>query len=225
MLQGRELRGRAVLDLAAAEKVGVLNELVLDPSGRRVAGLIIDVLQAPFRERRQLSLASSVIHAVGPDAITIQRRSEDLLEPWQLASLPRVSHITGRKAVTQSGKLLGTIDDVLIDGHSGQILGYALGTSKPVLPLRSLFSRASKAHRLDYVRADVELSVGPAMVIVPDAAVVYGADIAEEQVADRTETASRAGSTGWGAPVFATPGQQSAEGAFASPVEQRAAGP
>jgi sporulation protein YlmC with PRC-barrel domain len=192
MLRGNALRGRAVIDLDAAERIGELAELVLDPSSQRVAGLVVSHRQAMVGAARQLVLPASAVHAVGPDAITIRRAAESALDLWQFSGLPRLSQITGRKVVSYSGKLLGSIDDVLIDGDDGRIIGYALGDARPLQHLERWLRGESRPARPDYVRADADLRVGPEMVMVPDDALVRGADLADDQA-----PALPSGSAGW----------------------------
>ena len=48
-------------------------------------------------------------------------------EVVELDNLPRMSDIIGHKMVTQSGRLLGVIDDVLINRADGTIVGFVVG--------------------------------------------------------------------------------------------------
>ena len=41
MIRATDLRDRAVVDLGTGAKIGAIDELVLDPAGRQVAGLIV----------------------------------------------------------------------------------------------------------------------------------------------------------------------------------------
>jgi sporulation protein YlmC with PRC-barrel domain len=196
MLRGKELRGRAVVDLDAAEKVGGLVEIVLDPASQRVAGLIVSQQPGGLGKGRQLVLPAPAVRAVGPDAITVRRGCEPGFELWQLSGLPRLSQLIGRKVVSYSGSLLGTIDDVLIDDTDGRILGYALGKQKPLQGLERWLAGETKSP-LDYVRADADLRIGPTMIIVPDEAVVRGADRIDGAAATATPVSPAAAAPGW----------------------------
>ncbi len=197
MLQANELRGRAVVDLDVAEKIGALAELVLDPASQRVAGLIIAQRHSIFGSGRQIVLPAAVVHAVGPDAITVRHLGEASLEMWQLSGLPRLSQITGRKVVSYSGKLLGRVDDVLIDPADGRIVGYALGSGRPGRALERWLAGETKRPPPDYVRADVDLRVGPSIIMVPDDAVIRGDEAAAETAADAGDRVPAAPSAGW----------------------------
>src|SRR5207302_6040412 len=76
-----------------------------------------------------------------------------------LTSLPRLSDLLGQKMVTESGKLLGLIDDVLIDDQGARIVGYALGSGDPAARLGTLLGH-EPTREPDYVRADANLRVG-----------------------------------------------------------------
>ncbi len=196
MLQGKALRGRAVLDLDAAEKIGNLAELVLDPASRRVAGLIVAHRQSLFGGARQIVLPAAIVHAVGPDAITVRRLGDAAFEMWQLSGLPRLSQITGRKVVSYSGKLLGVATDVLIDPADGRIIGYPLGSGRPTDALERWLAGEARRSPPDYVRADIDLRIGPSMILVPDDAVVHGDETAPA-VGDATDRLPAKASAGW----------------------------
>ena len=138
-----------------------------------------------------------VVHAVGPDAITVRRLAEAGFEMWQLSGLPRLSQITGRKVVSYTGKLLGIIDDVLIDPSDGRIIGYALGSSRPTRALERWLAGETGRSRPDYVRADVDLRVGQSMIMVPDDAVVRAGEEPAPVPADAADRLTAATASGW----------------------------
>jgi sporulation protein YlmC with PRC-barrel domain len=219
MLRGKELRGRAVVDLDAAEKVGGLVEIVLDPASQRVAGLIVSQQPGGLGKGRQLVLPAPAVRAVGPDAITVRRGCEPGFELWQLSGLPRLSQLVGRKVVSYSGKLLGTIEDVLIDEADGRILGYALGSRKPLQGLERWLAGQTKPP-LDYVRADAELRIGATMMLVPDEAVVRDSDRTDGNAAAATAAPS-VGAPGWSDFVLGLDGADAYEPSDAFDAERR----
>src|SRR5436309_488109 len=67
-MKASELRGRAIVSLAEAQKLGEVDDVLLAPGQSRVAGLRIKHgLFGPTQY-----LPSGDIYSVGPDAITIQ---------------------------------------------------------------------------------------------------------------------------------------------------------
>ena len=91
-----------------------------------MAGLI--VAQRPRRDgcRRLLIVPSSAVRALGPDAITVHYGDGSDCDLGQLAPLPRLSQVLGRKVVGDRGTVLGMLDNVQIDARDGRILGYPL---------------------------------------------------------------------------------------------------
>ena len=110
--------------------------------------------------------------------------------------LPRMSDVVGHKMVTRSGRLIGVIDDLLINGADGKITGFSVGES-----VRSKLEKVFHPDRpkiRGYVRADADLQVGNDLVVVPDDALIEGELETREReskpVAGGTEDT---GSTGW----------------------------
>jgi sporulation protein YlmC with PRC-barrel domain len=172
MIRATSLRGRAVVDLDSATKLGQLDELILDPEDRRVAGLAMSQGPMLLGDRHERLLPASAVNAIGPDALTVHAGGAETLHDDHLAELPRLSAMTGRKVVTHSGKMLGVIADVLIAPEDGSIIGYALDGHGPVGRLEELFGNDRRDDDGDYIRAEADLRVGPDLVVVPDDAVV-----------------------------------------------------
>ena len=71
-----------------------------------------------------------------------------------LDALPRLSELTGRKMVSFGGRLLGAVEDALIDERDGRIIGYPLERSGPGTWLESVLGLGGWKEQPDYVRAD-----------------------------------------------------------------------
>jgi hypothetical protein len=121
--------------------------------------------------------------------------------------------------VSYSGKLLGTIEDVLIDETDGRILGYALGSRKPLQGLERWLAGQTKPP-LDYVRADVELRIGATMMLVPDEAVVRDSDRTDGNAA-AAAAAPSAATPGWSDFVLGLDGADDYEPSDAFDAEPR----
>jgi uncharacterized protein YrrD len=195
MIRANELVGRAVVDMDAAERLGHIKEIIVDREGHHVAGFVVARGESIFGGGTRRTIPASALHVIGPDAITI-RGSAIKQNPDDLKSLPRVSDIIGRKMVTQSGRLLGSIGDVLIEREDGEIIGFALSEGAKS-KLESIFG-GEKAHVTCYVRADADLQVGNDLIVVPDDALVQP-EPAQTQPTSQSATASaQAASGGWG---------------------------
>lgn len=172
MIKGTQLLGRAVIDMEAATRLGKIKEIIVQRDGERVAGFVVvhgETIVGTGGTRR--TIAASALHAIGPDAITV-RGSAMKDAPADLGKLPRMSDVIGHKMVTRSGRLLGSIDDVLIDGGDGRIIGYVVGEGVRGKVENFFNPQRSRTH--GYVRADADLQVGNDLIVVPDDALIEG---------------------------------------------------
>src|SRR5438067_6095760 len=128
VIRATTLYGRPVVDLDAAEKLGAVTAVLLHLETRRLGGLVLSPGQAFLGQRQQIFLPASAIHSIGPDAIVVRgprTTGDEFAFLTSLAALPRLSDLTGRKLVTDSGVYLGVIVDVLVDEVERTVLGYA----------------------------------------------------------------------------------------------------
>ena len=128
-------------------------------------------------------IPASAVYSIGPDAMTV--RGSSMQELAELDNLPRMSDIIGHKMVTRSGRLLGVIDDMLINGRDGAIVGFIVGEGVRG-KLENIFN-PQRARVHGYVRADADLHVGKDLIVVPDDALIEGEPNAHE---DDRETAA-----------------------------------
>ena len=169
MLLGKDLRGRSVVDVDSAEKLGQVEDLIVDPKQGQLAGLVVSHGPSLLGGGVSVVVPASAIRAIGPDLLTV-RRTETAESVPALDSLPRWSRLTGRKVVSQGGKVLGTIEDVVFDPESHRVSGYPLRDSSAGGGLDALLS--GQHRRAPYLRPDTDLHVGDDLVVVPDDAVV-----------------------------------------------------
>src|ERR1044071_9041517 len=177
MIKGSQLIGRCVIDMEAAERLGKIREIIVQRDGERVAGFVIahgETIVGSGGKRRVIP--ASAVHSIGPDAMTV--RGSSMQELAELDNLPRMSDIIGHKMITQSGRLLGVIDDMLINRADGTIVGFVVGEGVRH-KLENIFNpQRSRTH--GYVRADADLQVGKELIVVPDDALIEGEPSAHE---------------------------------------------
>jgi uncharacterized protein YrrD len=159
MIRATELAGRAVIDIDAAEKIGTIEKLILDPEGKRVAGFVVSKGGFPGN-REHTIIPSSAVHAIGPDAVTVKRDAVAADDIGRLESMPRGSDVIGRKVVTEDGRYLGKVDDVLIVRADGRIFGYVLADHQ------------GKGKR-PYLPADSNLRAGRDLIVASEEAMKY----------------------------------------------------
>ena len=196
MIKGSSLIGRSVVDMDAAEKLGKVKEIIVRADGERVAGFVVthaeNILGSGGTRR---SIPASALHAIGPDAITVHGAGDAASE---LDALPRMSDMVGHKMMTQSGRLLGRIGDLLINPADGSIAGFTVGEDIKS-KLENVFN-TDRTHMAGYVRADADLQVGDDLIVVPDDAFIAGDPDAIAEPADST-TPSQSWTTAPGAEV------------------------
>jgi sporulation protein YlmC with PRC-barrel domain len=172
MIRATELGGRAVIDMDAAEKLGKIEKVILDPDARRVAGFVVAHGASLLNEGTRITLPASAVHAIGPDAVTVRRDPQMVDEEPRLEVLPRVSDVVGRKVVTETGRLLGTVNDVLIDDEDGRIVAYTLAdANNPFDKLEHLMSGDKRDQHPIFLKADADLRAGRDLIVAPESAV------------------------------------------------------
>ena len=123
-----ELKGRAVVSLDDATKIGVVQDLMVEPVSRRILSLKVDT--GHFKAA-QLVPASDV-KSVGADAVTLTTNS--LLTDTPVSSAGsgsgdapaavELTSILGAKVVTDAGTLVGQLSDIILDWSTLAITGY-----------------------------------------------------------------------------------------------------
>ncbi|MHB8619849.1 MAG: PRC-barrel domain-containing protein [Chloroflexota bacterium] len=173
MIYARELRGRPVIDVGKAAKVGEVDDLVLNPDGRNLVALVITKGRSLLGSGHQLLVDSDSIEAIGPDAITVREITEYAHDAGT-ASLLRLSEICGLNVVTENGRHLGAVQDVLLEAEGRGIIGYVFGRPNPLGSFGELMGGKRDEPRADpeYVRADAHVRIGDRLLLVPDGAIV-----------------------------------------------------
>ena len=170
MLRLGELIDRAVIDMDAAEKLGQIDEIVLDPDQCMVAGLVVVRGKSILGGGTYTVIPATAVNSIGTDAVTVHG-ADQTPSMNEMPELPRRRDVIGRRVVGQSGNLFGHIDDVLVDPADGRIIGYQLGETGGLGGLENLLG-APRDQKRRYVRAEADLRVGSDIVVVPDDAVV-----------------------------------------------------
>jgi uncharacterized protein YrrD len=193
MIRASGLYGRAVIDLDTAERIGKIDELIVDPYAPCIAGYVV-AGRRTLTGRKRYILPVETVEAVGPDAITIRTATRPRESTPHLDALPRFSELTGRKMVSFGGRLLGSVHDALIDERNGRIVGYPLDLSRSAEWFESLFGYSGRSESSEYVRADAALRVGARLIVVPDDAIATAEQIQRASPAETSDaTPSRHG--------------------------------
>ncbi|HEX2987796.1 MAG TPA: PRC-barrel domain-containing protein [Chloroflexota bacterium] len=156
-MKAAELLGMPVISIAGARKLGSVQDVVLNPAEQKVVAIRVKLAQ----EGIVRTVPASEI-TVGRDAITIPELKSGA-EDESLGGKGAVDlgKLRGKKALSHDGNVLGSVDDVVIDGSDMSIKGYEI--SKGVLS--GLFG--GKSH-LPSVKG---FNYGRDILMVPDAAI------------------------------------------------------
>jgi sporulation protein YlmC with PRC-barrel domain len=184
MIRASGLYGRSVIDLDTAERVGEIDEIIVDPYGPGIAGYVVACDRPIFRSRKRIIIPVDAVHAIGPDAVTTRGVGATDYHTAHLDALPRLSELTGRRMVSFGGHYLGSVEDALVSERDGRIIGYPLERSGPGTWFESAFGLGWRAERPDYVRADAALRIGARLIVVPDDAITPGSELEEAAIED-----------------------------------------
>jgi uncharacterized protein YrrD len=160
-MQASELKGRAVVVLSTAEKVGQVDDVLFDAQYREVLGLRVKK-GGLFGKTEALPRDS--VSAIGVDAVTVPSPEviNDQERFAQLTGAATLHQVEQTKVVSEGGELLGTIAHLLIDDDARKVTAYALTSS-----LRERVMR----HEETSVKADEVLRLGEGGVMVVSNAV------------------------------------------------------
>jgi uncharacterized protein YrrD len=153
-LRWSELKGRAVIDITTAKRVGSVDDLVLDRQTYQIVGLKFKT--GLFSAAQTVPVQS--IKSIGDDAVTLQLEKED--QPASAGeptprNLPALSQVIGNSVVTQGGKHIGEISNVHLSLQPLLITGYEISKG-------GIFS---KTHAFEIT---AEVHYGEKLVIIPD---------------------------------------------------------
>ncbi|SHI64702.1 PRC-barrel domain-containing protein [Desulfofundulus thermosubterraneus] len=123
MRKSKQFTGMPVISLQEGQQIGVVRGLVVDPEKKAVAALIIEQ-KGWFKEQKYVPF--NRVHSVGENVITVDRSTN----AERGAKLPDIVKlvkdrigIIGARIVTESGTLLGQVDEYYVDLEAGDIVG------------------------------------------------------------------------------------------------------
>lgn len=123
-MKASDLKGRAVVTLSDAAKVGQIDDILFDAAYRRVLGFRVKkgaFSKAEAFTRESVSgVGADAVTVSGPDAINQEERLADL------AGAASLSQAQGTKVVTEGGELLGTISELELDDAARNVTSYTL---------------------------------------------------------------------------------------------------
>lgn len=117
----RELKGKPIVEVRSARKLGIVGDVFLGPTHQSMAALLVQ----PISRGTEYVVFMDHVCSIGPDTVAIDR--VDSLRV--LDQTPELTHLTsadsllGSGIVTEGGRILGIIDGVECDPTSHQVTG------------------------------------------------------------------------------------------------------
>lgn len=124
-MKASDLKGRAVVTLSDAAKVGQVDDVLFDAEYRKVLGF--RVKQGGLLARSEAVSRESVA-GVGADALTVTSpeaiNAEERFAGFVGAAT--LGQVKGTKVVTEGGDLLGSVDELELDDEARAVTAYTL---------------------------------------------------------------------------------------------------
>ncbi len=153
-----ELKGKAVVGIEDARRLGTVDDVFVDPAGWRIAGLRIK----PAGGGSDQVVSGENVERIGRDAVTVA--TTDALRPIDrerdLTGLPSLNAMMNSTVVTEGGEMLGTISGVELDADARKVQAFEYGGGG----LANLFGRQ---HHLE---PENIVGIGSRLVTVREAA-------------------------------------------------------
>jgi sporulation protein YlmC with PRC-barrel domain len=131
--------GRSVVSRTSAEELGELAHIVVDVEHAQVSSLVVG------KGRKALLVDWERVSGFGPDAVMLA--DDDALHPPrdddERAAADGKLELVGKRALSDMGNDLGTLDDLLFDPASGALEALVLGPREE--PATSLLGAGSFA--------------------------------------------------------------------------------
>lgn len=119
--------GLPVFVARGMRRVGRVEDILLDASGRRVIGLLL-AGRGPAAERRVVPW--EVVERLGPSAVLVARDVAIAVPPARRERLRdlalRHRRRLGLRLLDAGGADRGTVDDLVFDAATGRVLGYSV---------------------------------------------------------------------------------------------------
>ena len=128
MIRATELAGRAVVDIDAAEKIGTIDKIILDPDGKQVAGFVVTRVGSSFPAARP----SQSSHRSRSTPLACRPYRGRAMNKWGYAAPPSPierasSHVEELESNPRVRRLEGTISETVLELADGPVVGHASG--------------------------------------------------------------------------------------------------
>ena len=147
------LRGHPLIDISAGKTIGTVDDLLLNQQRQAIQAYLTK--GSLFHKS---NLVPAMLAKIGADAVTFQPGALAGQDTSWLETLPRASHIMGMRVLSNSGQLLGKVEELRIDPESATLAALELAPEQTGIP-----HRLGGARRL--LTANSIISYGPDTII------------------------------------------------------------
>ncbi|HET9851115.1 MAG TPA: PRC-barrel domain-containing protein [Candidatus Limnocylindrales bacterium] len=126
MLKGKSVIGKEILSLAEGVKLEKVNDVVVDPEGRRMVALVVS--EGGFMSGSRV-IPMGAVSSFGKDAVVIASSSSIIpasSDPELRDLVEREDKILGKTVYTTTGDEQGSIADIYFEESTGQVVGYEI---------------------------------------------------------------------------------------------------
>jgi len=149
MRRGREIVGLPVINVATGEKVGLVTDLFWNHDQKKITAIGLDTGGVISRSE---PISCKHILSIGQDAVTVNGAS-GTGDAKSCESDRNISDVTGLLVVTDTGRNLGTLQDLVLDGDGSLLAGYEVSdglvgdiiSGRDVLPPGAVLAWGSEA--------------------------------------------------------------------------------
>jgi uncharacterized protein YrrD len=127
LMRATSLVGLPVVTTSTGEDIAETRDVIYIPDDGRVAGFTLNK-RGRLAGRLKSVLAMEQVHAVGRDAVMITDAAAlDAPEGDAAAKDARGRNVIGNQVLTDTGKELGIVRDLIVEMNRGEVIGYELG--------------------------------------------------------------------------------------------------
>lgn len=150
-----QLRGHPLVDASKGQEVGEVQDVLLD---QRFQGIQALMYKAGLFQGSELVPVSQA--RLGLDAVMFQPGTQTKQDRSAMSHLPKASDIIGRRVLTDTGQLLGVVDDLRFEQYSHRLLGIEVAPE--------VGGRERMGGRAHFLSSSTMLSVGPDAIMVSE---------------------------------------------------------
>lgn len=126
LMRGTSLVGLPVVTTSTGEDIAETRDVIYVPDRGRVAGFTLNK-RGRLAGRMKNVLAMEQVHAVGRDAVMVTDAGVLETPEGEAAAHDAAGrNVIGNRVLTDSGKQLGVVIDLIVEMNRGEVIGYEL---------------------------------------------------------------------------------------------------